>query len=286
VTTQNISSDETFGPTLRAWRNHRRMSQLELSLTAEISQRHISWLETGRSRPSRRMVVQLSEALDVPLRDRNRLLNTAGFAPIYHESRLDETQMGAVRSALRRILDQHLPYPALVVNQEWNLLMTNACADALLGQVGLEDFWRAPSEGGESDGEMSGEASDRNLMRLTLHPDGLRPLIANWSEVARHFSVRLRRDLSQTRDVKRRQQLESLIGLAEDGETPPALEPAVPMLPMLTLDLRFGDQLLRLFSVISTFGTAQDVTTDEMRIESFFPLDETSDAILRGLSAA
>ena len=262
-----------FGSSLREWRLFRRLSQLELSLRANISQRHLSWLETGRSQPSRQMVLQLSETLDIPLRERNQLLNAAGFVSIYRERKLDEEQMGAVRGALRKMLDQQQPFPSLVVDREWNILMSNPCAKALLGAVIDDSRW-----------DEIGGGERRNIALLTLHPRGLRPLIENWSEVAHSFVQRLRRDRDRTADPELRAHLAALIELGED---PPALRP-VPssqMLPMLSLDLRLGDQMLRLFSVISTFGTAQDVTADELRIESFFPLDSASDALLRQFSS-
>ena len=261
-----------FGPQLREWRQFRRLSQLELSLRAEISQRHLSWLETGRSRPSRRMVVQLCETLDMPLRDRNRLLHAAGFAALYRTGDLDEERMRAIRDGLRRMLDQQMPYPSLVMDREWNLLMTNACADALLAAVMDDDQWS------RGDGPI-------NLARLTLHPEGLKPLIANWQEAAQHFAQRLRRDLESSRDPDLRSTLEGLIELADEG-LDDQTEPDLGLMPMLTLDLRFGDRLLRLFTVISTLGTAQDVTAEELRIESFFPADDVSEEMLKTLAGA
>jgi len=269
---ESVSSEQSFGPSLRAWRQYRRVSQLELGLTAEISQRHISWLENGRSQPSRGMVVKLSEALDVPLRERNRLLNAAGFTSLYRERGLDEEQMQAVRSALDKMLEQHMPYPSVVVDPGWNLLAANACAEALVEGVAPSSFWEEFSTDGR-----------KNLMLLTLHPKGLQPLIANWDEVSHAFSVRLRQDIEQATDSDHREHLRSLLDLIDEPTGSPTV-PHAPLMPMLSIDIRFGDEVLRLFSVISTFGTAQDVTADELRIESFFPVDSTSDAILRRLA--
>ncbi len=258
-----------FGVNLKRWRTLRRLSQLDLSLSANISQRHLSWLETGRSQPSRAMVLQLAEVLEVPLRSRNELLDAAGFASMYPQQGLEADAMQAVRQALRRMLDQQLPYPGLVVDREWNVMMTNACADALLQAAGADDLWQAS---GSDEGQ-------RNLALLTLHPAGLRPMLANWNQAAHAFVQRLRADLSRSPDESLRQKTEALIALA--GDIPEPELPGAPLLPMLTLDLRLGDQLLRMFSVISTFGTPQDVTTDELRIETFFPVDDTSEQIFR-----
>ncbi len=258
----------SFGPSLRAWRTSRRLSQLELSLTAEISQRHLSWLETGRSKPSRNMVVQLAEALDVPLRDRNRLLESAGFAALYRESSLDDEQMSQVREALNRIITQQMPFPSLVMDRHWNVLMMNESAKALLASVAGADWWSTHGDG------------QQNLALLTLHPQGLRPLISNWDEAAHAFIQRLRLDLERATDNDLRARLEGLIALADYT---PAPAPTAPLLPLLTIDLNLGTACLRLFTTLSTFGTAQDVTTDELRIESFFPVDDESEALLRTL---
>ena len=265
------TSPSGFGPQLRTWRQFRRLSQLELSLRADISQRHLSWLETGRSRPSRQMVVQLCETLDMPLRERNRLLHAAGFAALYRTGDLDDERMQAIRHGLRRMLDQQMPYPSLVVDREWNLLMMNPCAEALLGMLADESWWSEHGDG------------RRNLALLTLHPHGLKPLIENWHEVALSFAHRLRRDLEATRDPDLRAALEPLLAMA--GEPAGRDEPDMDLLPILTLDLRLGDRLLRLFSIISTLGTAQDVTAEELRIESFFPADPDSESLLRGLGS-
>ncbi len=263
----------SFGARLRGWRNLRRLSQLDLSLSANVSQRHLSWLETGRSQPSRSMVIQLAEALEVPLRERNQLLGAAGFAEIYQQRGLDETHMRAVNDALRRILDQQMPYPGLVVDRAWNLVMTNPSTDALLRAAGGD---RLTSKALAPDGKI-------NLALMTLHPEGLRPLIENWEGAARVFVQRLRQDLRQTGDAQLRQRLEDLISMA--GELPELELEQAPLLPMLTLDLKLGPEALKLFSVISTFGTPQDVTMDELRIESFFPADDSSDRLLRDLFA-
>ncbi|MFK7955354.1 MAG: helix-turn-helix domain-containing protein [Lysobacterales bacterium] len=260
-----------FGASLKRWRTMRRLSQLDLSLNANISQRHLSWLETGRSQPSRAMVLQLAEVLEVPLRSRNELLDSAGFASIYPQQGLEDDAMTSVRQALRRMLDKQLPYPGLVLDREWNVMMTNTCANALLNAVGGDDLWEAS---GSDEGK-------KNIALMTLHPAGLRPMLANWNEAANAFVQRLRADLTRSPDEPLRQKIEALIALA--GDIPEADIADSPLLPMLTLDLRLGDQLLRMFSVISTFGTPQDVTTDELRIETFFPLDKISEQIFRRL---
>ncbi len=263
-----------FGPLLRRWRRFRRLSQLDLSLSANISQRHLSWLETGRSRPSRGMVIQLAEALEVPLRERNQLLDAAGFAAIYHERGLDDADMDAVRDALGRMLDNQMPYPGIVVDREWNVVMRNGCGEALMAAVGAA----LPPEAVGPDGRP-------NLAWMTAHPQGLRRLIVNWDAAAHSLIQRLREDLRRTRDPALRERLSALMDMAGDDEAG-VREPAAPLMPMLSLDLRLGDQTLRLFSVIATFGTPQDITTDELRIESFFPADDASDYLLRALASS
>lgn len=261
-----------FGSHLKVWRQQRKLSQLDLALQAEVSQRHVSWLETGRSQPSRSMVIRLAEALEIPLRERNPLLGSAGFAPIYRESELDAEHMAPVESALMQILDHHMPMPALVVNRWWQLKMTNDAADQLLAVLGGEQLWQRVDPSG-----------NRSLALLTLHPKGLRPLISNWREAAPAFIQRVRQDALAAGNPQAQADLEQLLNLVGGLPEAPAVQPLLPMLP---LELSLGSTKLSLFSVISTFGTPQDITVDELRIESFFPTDEVTRQFFEQMSTA
>lgn len=263
-----------FGALMRRWRHHRRVSQLELSLRAEISQRHLSFLESGRARASRRAVLQLAEALEVPVRERNALLRAAGYSALYGHRALSEQEMAPVRQALELMLTHHEPYPAMVVDHDWNLLLGNAALARLLALLGDPDaLWR------RSCGE-----GPRNVMRLTLHPAGLRPYIANWEEAAPMLVLRLQREAAATGSAATARLLEEI---GADPSIPrrwrePDLEQALP--PLLPLVLEADGTRLRLFSTVTTFGTPQDVTTDELRVESLFPADAESAARLQGLA--
>ncbi len=257
------STTAAFGQQLRHWRQHRKQSQLDLALTASVSQRHVSWLETGRSQPSRQMIVQLADALDIPLRERNALLHSAGFAPLYAERELGDDQLAPVLTAMELMLAHHDPFPAIVMNHRWHVKMTNKAANWMLQQVGGDALW-----------DTIGDRGERSLARLTLHPDGLRPYIENWQQAAPAFLLRLRREALASGSEAEREEYESLLSLVgEDDLIPPTGEQLLPVLPLV---LRAGDARLSLFSVLSTFGTAQDVTVDELRIESFFPADQAT----------
>ncbi|KGE03311.1 helix-turn-helix domain-containing protein [Pseudohaliea rubra] len=245
----------SFPGLCRAWRRRRRLSQLDLALTAGISQRHLSCLETGRSRPSPAMVLRLCEALEVPLRDRNLLLQAAGFAPRYRESGLEAKDMAPVRQALERLLAHHEPLPAFVLDRRWNVLGANRAATGLLARLGIE-----PAAG-----------ETVNLVRATLDPAGLGAAIVNRAEVTAHLHERLRREAMASADPELQRMLEAL-------EAAPPQPPACPgaetgLLPVLPLVIDAGDRRLSLFTVVSTFGTAQDVTAEEMRIETLYPAD-------------
>ncbi|HTQ69694.1 MAG TPA: helix-turn-helix transcriptional regulator [Solirubrobacteraceae bacterium] len=255
-----------FGGLLREWRHRRSVSQLELSLDANLSARHLSFVETGRSRPSREVVVRLAECLQIPLRERNALLLAAGYAPIYGERRYDSPEMEPVRDALERFLRAHEPYPALVIDRRHNLLSAN---DALLALTeGCAAHLLDPPA---------------NVVRVALHPEGLAPRTENLAEWSSHLLARLRREAAVTRD----RELEELYdevsrypGVALDAPTPerPAGEIAVP------LRLRLDGEVLSFMSTISTFGTAVDVTLSELSIEAFYPANaQTALLMLRQL---
>lgn len=256
-----------FTESLRQWRRMRKMSQLELALAADVSQRHVSWLETGRSQPSREMVLRLSEAMEVPLRDRNQILNAAGFASIYTEKGLDEPSMESVRQVLEDMLSHHNPYPAYVLDRYWNIKLQNESAGRLFTITGdPESLWHAVGDTGE-----------RNIALLTVHPNGLRQYICNWESIIGRFMQRLKKEAIDSTDpnlLQRYQQLEKFVDL-------PDLSATDRLLPMLPLQIKVGDLTLSLCSVISSFGTAQDITANELRVETFYPTDEATRAVFR-----
>jgi transcriptional regulator with XRE-family HTH domain len=250
--------DTSPGSLLRDWRQRRRLSQLDLALEAGVSARHLSFLETGRSRPSREMVLHLSEQLDVPLRDRNQMLLAAGFAPAYAERAIDAPEMAPVREALDRILKGHEPYPAVVVDRWWDLAAANAGV-ALLTSAVAPHLLEPPA----------------NALRITLHPEGMAPHILNLAEWRAHLLDRLRRQIALTGN-KALQALEEELRGYPGGEAPGGSgnELAVP------LRLRSDAGELAFISTITTFGTAVEVTASELSIESFFPANPaTAEAV-------
>jgi len=253
----------TVGQLLRRWRDRRRLSQMELALEADVSTRHLSFVETGRSKPSREMVVRLAEHLDVPLRERNVLLLAAGYAPAYAESELDDQRLAAVRAAVSQVLAGHEPYPALVVDRHWEMLDANAAVGVLLQGVAPEQL-----------------EPPVNALRLSLHPDGLAPRIANLGEWRAHILERLRRQAVATADPQLATLHAELAAYPCDDPAPVAELPA-PADIVVPLRLRLGDDELRLMSIVSTFGTALDITVQELSIEAFFPADAASAQLLR-----
>jgi transcriptional regulator with XRE-family HTH domain len=260
----------TFGALLASWRRKRRLSQLELSLASGVSQRHVSFLESGRSRPSRSMVLQLCETLDVPLRERNDWLTAGGFAPMFRARKLEDPQMAQVMAAVRMMLENHEPFPAVAVDRSWNIRVANDAFERLMRLLG-EDVWTRTG------------GPEHNLMRLLFHPNGIRPWIANWNTVAPLLWRRAVREAEAVggEDMKA---LLAELGRHQDDDTLRAAE-NVALVPLLPLVLEREGVRLSLFTVVATFGTAQDVTADELRIESFFPSDPETDALLRRLAA-
>ncbi|MFC9246235.1 helix-turn-helix domain-containing protein [Streptomyces sp. NPDC057136] len=254
---------ETVGGLLREWRHSRRLSQLDLALAAGISPRYVSLVETGRSRPSAEIVLRLAVQLEVPLRHRNRLLVAAGFAPQYRERPLDEPDMSAVRDAVARVLHAHEPYPALVVDRRWNILMVNAPVDRFLADVD-PDLLVAPV----------------NMVRLGLDPRGLASRIVNLAEVRSLFRARLSRQVAKTGDPMVGALFDEFLAEYEPDGSVPQLESEVAT-PMI---FRLPEGELRLFSTITTFGTPQDITLEEISIESYYPADPESAAILRSIA--
>ncbi|HEY2203962.1 MAG TPA: helix-turn-helix transcriptional regulator [Pseudonocardia sp.] len=253
----------SVGDLLRKWRQHRRLSQLELSVRADISSRHLSFVETGRSVPSRDMVLHLAEELDLPLRERNELLLAAGYAPMYAERALDTAPMAAVRDAVRQVLTGHEPFPAVAVDRWWNLVDGNAALGLLTAGV-AEELLAPPV----------------NALRLSLHPDGMAPRIANLGEWRAHLLHRLGRQVEQTADPELTALRDELAGLPCD-EPGPAPEQSGPGAVVVPLRMRHPAGELTFVSTVTTFGTPLDITVAELAIEAFFPADEATAKILR-----
>ena len=256
-----VADRSRIGILLRDWRRRRRMSQLDLALEAGVSARHVSFVETGRSRPSAEMVIQLAEHLDVPLRDRNALLLAAGFAPAYAQHDLDEPEMGPVRDAIDRVLRGHEPFPAVVVDRHWGLVASNRAVPLLI--AGAAGHLLEPPV---------------NVLRLSLHPEGMAPRIVNLGEWRAHLLDRLGRQAVVSGDPALFALHDELAGYPGGGPThSPDLEAGAIAVP---LRLRVGDEELAFISTATTFGTATDVTVSELAIESFFPADEHTASVL------
>ena len=261
------ASPPRVGALLRDWRLRRRLSQLDLSLEAGVSARHLSFVETGRSRPSPEMVLHLADQLDVPLRDRNQLLLAAGYAPVYGQRGLDEPEMGPVREALEQVLAGHDPYPAVVVDRHWGLVAGNR-AVALLTEGVAAHLLEPPV----------------NVLRASLHPEGAAPRIVNLGEWRAHLLERLGRQAVSSGDP-------ALAALHEELAAYPGGDPSPPHDPAageiaVPLRLRRGDRELAFISTITTFGTATDITVSELAIESFFPADAATGEAVRAFVAA
>jgi transcriptional regulator with XRE-family HTH domain len=261
-----MASDSSFKNECKKWRLFRRFSQLDLALEANISQRHLSYLETGRSQPSREMVIQLSDALDVPLRERNHLLQSAGYTAIYRESELDSPDMHPVMMALKQVLEHHNPLPAFVVDRFWNLRLQNQASVQLLNLIGsLCDM-----------SKLVADDHALNIALLTLHPQGLRQFITNWQHVAPLLVNRLSKEANASGDSEVKQKLNDIIRSAGLSEVQNLLPEK--LLPVIPIELDFSGVKLSMFSIISTLGTPQDITTDELRIEAFYPTDDKTQA--------
>jgi transcriptional regulator with XRE-family HTH domain len=265
------SAPSSIGELLQYWRRTRHLSQLALAGEAEVSARHICFLETGRARPSRDMVVLLASVLDVPLRERNALLLAAGFAPVYGESGLDEPAVGAVRAALDAILRQQEPFPAVVMNRRWDIQRSNDAAtrffSLLLGARG------------------GGSAGPANVLRLMFDPAGLRPHVANWEAVAEALVQRVHREaVSGVKDEATTRLLAEV--LAYPGVPARLRKPNLqaPLIPLVAVHFHKDGRAFNFFSTVTTLGTPQDITLQELRIECFFPADADTEARARALA--
>ena len=264
-----MRANGNFGVLLRHWRSVRRLSQLDLSLDAEVSTRHLSCVETGRAQPSRELVLRLAEALQVPLRERNALLLAAGYAPLYRHTGLDAPELEAARGAVEVLMAQLEPYPVLVLDRHWNTLRMNAGAKRIL----------ALFPGCDS-------GTPHNGVRLVFDPRGLRPFIENWDVVAARIIRRVQSEAANNpADETLKRFLDELLSypgvpsrwrmLDVDGVPP----------PFLTLNYKFKNTTLRLFSTLTTLGTPLDVALQELRIESLFPADEATRTVMNHLAA-
>jgi transcriptional regulator with XRE-family HTH domain len=273
-----VTQISAFGELLRRWREVRRLSQLELALEANVSARHISFIETGRAKPSREMILMLASVLDVPLREQNALLQAAGFAPAYRETNLSAPQMAQVRQALELILKQQEPFAALVFNRKWELVMANASYARLVtllagrAELLVEPYAVAPPP-------------RLNLLRATFAPDGWRPFFANWETLAKAMLTRWRRETILEADPEARQLLQEVLsypGVPARWHEPD-FESAQDLL--IPVELKLGEQTLKLFSTITTLGSPQDITLQELRIEAFHPVDEATAQFVRALAS-
>lgn len=255
------------GELLRDWRQRRRLSQLDLAGEAEVSTRHLSCVETGRALPSREMVLRLAERLSVPLRERNRLLTAAGYAPMFSEHRLDDPALAAARAALELVLKGHEPWPALVVDRHWTLVSCNRLVPLLLAGVPPE-LLQPPL----------------NVLRLSLHPQGLAPRIVNLLQWRHHLLSRLHQQVEASGDATLAALAQELAGYplppGAEATQLPAHAPAVAM----PLQFRTTAGVVSLLSTITVFGTPVDITLSELALETFFPADEASAQILRRLA--
>ncbi|MDQ3155742.1 MAG: helix-turn-helix transcriptional regulator [Actinomycetota bacterium] len=256
-----VAERPAIGMLLREWRRRRHLSQLDLSSEAGVSSRHVSFIETGRAKPSRAMVLQLADMLAVPLREQNQLLIAAGYAPTFRERRLDDPDMAAVRSGLEIVLHGYEPFPCLVVDRGWNLLLANSGINALL--VGAAPHLLEPPV---------------NVLRLSLHPEGLAPQIRNLAQWRAHVLGRLAREATVSGSAVLADLHTELLAYPGGLEDHNAEEIAVP------LRIEVGGIELAFMSTVTTFGTALDLTAAELTIEAFLPADETTAVAVRQLS--
>ena len=267
---RTATTNAPVGEMMREWRGVRGMSQLDLGLAAGVSTRHICFIETGRSRPSRTMVLRLAETLELPLHERNTMLFCAGFAPQFPERDLQHEDLAPIRRALDLILKSHEPFPAFVLDRNWNILRANSAHRRLLSML-------LPNV----------TANKRiNAVRLVLDLDMLRPMIGNWELVAHVLGHRIHRQLRMPALADHeRQTFEDILGLPDVRDAMKDVNPPLDAAVVIPLEIDLHGKRLSWFSTIATIGTPQDVTLDEMRIESLFPADEETERIVRSFDA-
>lgn len=262
-----MASTASVGSMLRTWRTHRRLSQLDLALGAGTSARHLSFLETGKAQPSREMVLRLAEQLEVPLRTRNEMLLAAGFAPEFPERSLDNAALREARRAIELVLEGHMPYPALAVDRHWNLISANAAATSLL--TGVAASLLIPPI---------------NVLRVSLHPEGVASRIVNLAEWRDHVLARLRHQCEVTADPELRRLESELTGYPAPAPSPVERDQTGDYVVPMVLEAEAGT--LSFFSTTTVFGTPRDVTLSEIAIEAFFPADPATAGALSAHSAS
>lgn len=236
-----------------------------------MSQRHLSFIECGKTAPSRQAVLCLAAALDMPLRSRNELLHAAGFAPVYPERPLDAPTLEQTRKMLVRVLKHHEPYPSMVLDRYWNIVMRNVASKRIVGMCLEEAAQLRLSTGGKL-----------NFMRMMFHPKGLRPYIRNWEDTAQALLSRLRREAASNPGSPSESLLHEL--LSQEAHTGVTIAGEALLQPVAALELEIGGKILRLFNTLTTFGTPQDVTLQELRIEMSFPMDDATARLLRSFA--
>ena len=272
------SASNQLGNLLRHWRDVRGRNQLALSIETGVSQRHISFIESGRSTPSRQTLLEIAQVLEVPLRERNTLLLSAGYAPVYSEEAWNSAQMRTVTKALERILRQHEPFPAIVLDRYWNVLMTNESAPRF-----FNCFF-----------DMSRLKSQRNMLHVIFDPEGMRPFVEDWDKVSKSLIQRVRSEATgHVVDEKTEQLLAALLaypGGRTGNQIPSQSRPShvgqdfernsptgASILPIIPLSFRKNEKVLNYFSMVTTVGTPQTVAAQELRIETVFPADEETE---------
>lgn len=254
-----------FGDQLREWRKLRKKSQLELALDAEISSKHVSFLETGRANPSKEMIHRLSDVLDIPFRERNLLMLGAGLSPSYSDQKIDDPAMKSVSEAIQFILKQQEPYPAILINSSWKVLRMNNSAERLFALLFPGSF-----------------TIGQNLMELIFHPDGFRKYVINWEEVSSYLLGRLRQEarLGKRENFELYKKISSFLPKEQTEFVPKE------NLPLISIDVSFEGKVLSFLSVISSFGTPLDVGLQELKIETFFPNNNETAETMSNLASA
>jgi len=259
-----MKDKQTGGSLLKGWRERRRKSQLELALDAEISTRHLSFVETGRAKPSREMILLLAEQLDIPLRERNKILLVSGYAPSFSEKSLDDVSLSAARQAIEAILKAHEPFPALAVDRHWNMVSNNKTVPLLLDGIDAE-LLRPPV----------------NVLRISLHPKGLAPRILNLPEWREHLLSRLKKQVEDTADFELEKLLNELKSYQSTGRKEKYYSKEEGIVVPLKIETKFGT--LSFIGTTTVFGTPVEVTISEIALETFFPADEITKEIFKQL---
>lgn len=260
-----LAVEKGVGELLREWRERRRFTQLDLACESGVSQKHLSFVESGRSAPSRDMVVRLSEHLDVPLRERNVLLVAAGFAPLYRERPFDDPELAGARAAVERVLEAHKPFPAIAVDRHWTIVASNYAAEPLM--TGVDPALRT---------------APVNALRLSLHPGGLAPRILNLPEWRAHIMERLRRQLAATGDTVIAGLIDEFSRYAEGADQPSHAHTSAIAVP---LRLRMPEGVVSFLSTVTVFGTPTDITLSELILETFLPADEETAVLMQRFAA-